>query len=83
MRSIIQGQSEDGARGTFVCSSHLDLRSETELQIQVEELLFDDAYLSRAVDDKKSWFTWMELLDLIHHQPFFTANSLGAQPTSS
>jgi len=31
--------------------------SETELQIQIKELLFDDAYLSKVGDDKKSWFT--------------------------
>jgi hypothetical protein len=55
----------------------LDLRSETELQIQVEELRFDDAYLSKVVEDKKSWFTRMEVLDLIYHQYFFTANNLG------
>jgi len=35
------------------------------------------------MDDKKSWFTWMEVLDLIYHQFFFTANHLGRQPISS
>jgi len=73
----------DGARRTDVRSYQLDLRSETELRIQVKELLFDDAYLSKVVDDKKSWFTRMEVLDLIYHQFFFTANSLGRQPTTS
>ena len=73
----------DGARGTVVHSYLLDLRSETELRIQVKELLFDDAYLSEVVDDKKSLFTQMEVLDLIYHQFFFTANSLGRQPTTS
>jgi len=43
----------------------LDLGSETDLRIQVKELLFDDAYLSKVIEDKKSWFTRMELLDLI------------------
>jgi len=57
--------------------------SETELRIKVEKLLFDDAYLSKVIDDKKSCFTRMELLDLIYHQFFFTANSLGRQPTPS
>jgi hypothetical protein len=57
--------------------------SETELRIKVKELLFDDAYLSKVVDDKKSWFSWMEILDLIYHQFFFTANSSGCQPTTS
>jgi hypothetical protein len=61
----------------------LDVGSETELRIKVKELLFDDAYLSKVVDDKKSWFTRMEVLDLIYHQFFFTANSLGRQPTTS
>jgi len=61
----------------------LDLRSETKLQIHVKELLFDDAYHSKVIDDKKSWFTSMEVLDLIYHQFFFTVNSLGRQPTTS
>jgi len=41
----------------------MDSGSETELRMQVKELLFDDAYLSRVIDDKKSWFMWMEVLD--------------------
>ena len=57
--------------------------SETEFRIKVKELLFVNAYLSRAVDDKKLGFTQMEVLDLIYHQFFFTANSLGCQPTTS
>ena len=73
----------DGARGTIVRSYRLDLGSETELRIQVNELLFDDAYHSKVINDKKSWFTRMEVLDLIYHQFFFTANSLGRQPTTS
>jgi hypothetical protein len=60
----------------------LDLGSETDLRIQVKELLFDDAYLSKFIDDQKSWFRRMEVLDLIYHQLFFTANSLGRQPTT-
>jgi len=73
----------DGARRTIVGSYRLDLGSETELQIQVKELLFDDAYLSKVIDDKKSWFMRMEVLDLIYQQCFFTANSLGLQVTTS
>ena len=73
----------DGARRTVVRSYRLDVGSETELRIKVKELLFDDAYLSKVVDDKKSLFTRMEVLDLIYHQFFFTANSLGRQPTTS
>ena len=61
----------------------MDLRSETELQIQVKELLFDNAYLSMVVVDKKSWFTRMEVLDLIYDQVFFPANGLGREPTTS
>jgi len=59
------------------------LRSGTKLQIQIKELLFDDAYLSKVIEDKKSLFTRMEVLDLIYHQFFFTANSLRRQPTTS
>jgi len=51
--------------------------------MQITELLFDDAYLSNVINDKKSWFMWMDVLDLIYHQFFFTANSLGRQPTTS
>jgi len=73
----------DGARQTVVRSYRLDVGSEPELQIKVKELLFDDVYLSKVVDDKKSWFTRMQVLDLIYHQFFFTANSLGHQPSTS
>jgi len=30
------------------------------------EILFDDAYLSKVVDDMTSWFTGMEVLDLMY-----------------
>jgi len=59
------------------------LVSGTELRIQVQELLLDDAYLSKAIDVKKSWISQMEVLDLIYHQVFFTINSLGHQPMTS
>ena len=49
-----------------VCSYELDLASEAEVWIQIKELLFDDAYLSMVIDDKKSWFTQMEVLDLMY-----------------
>jgi hypothetical protein len=45
--------------------------------------VFDDAYLSKVIDDKKAWFTWMEALDLIYLQFFLTLNRLGRQPTTS
>ena len=51
--------------------------------MQGMELLFDDAYLSKVIDDKKTWFTRMEVVDSIYHQCFFTANSLGRQRTTS
>jgi hypothetical protein len=73
----------DGARRTIFRSYQLDLGSETELPIQVREFLFDDAYLSKVINDKKSWYTQMEVLDLIYVQLFFTANSLLRQPTTS
>jgi len=57
--------------------------SETDLRIKVKEHVFNDANLSKVVDDKKSWCTRMEVLDLIYLQFFFTANSLGRQPTTS
>jgi len=66
-----------------VRSYQLDVSCETDLRIKVKELLFDDAYLSKVFEDKMSWFTWMEVLDLIYHQFFFAANSLGRQRTTS
>jgi len=81
--STSRGRLAVGARRTIVRSYRLDLGSETELRIQIKTLLFDDAYLSKDINDKKSWFTRMEVLDLINHQFFFTANSLGRQPTTS
>jgi len=57
--------------------------SETKLKIKVKELLFDDAYPSKVVDDKKSWLTQMEVLGCIYHQFFLTAHSLRCQPTTS
>jgi len=77
------GWLADGAHSTVPHSYQLDWCSATELRIQVKEFLCDDAYLSNVVDDKKSWFTWMEVLDPIYHQFFFTANSLGRQPMPS
>ena len=81
--STIRGRLADGALRTIVRSYRLDLAKDTDLGIQIKELLFDDAYLSKVIDDKKSWFMRMELLDLIYHQFFFTANSLVHHPTTS
>ena len=66
-----------------VLSYRLDLRSETDLRIQGSKLLFGDVYLSKIIDDKKAWFTRMEVLDLINRQFFFTTDSLGRQLTTS
>ena len=73
----------DGACRTVIRSYWLDVGSGTELRIKVKELLFDDANLLKVVDDMKSWFTQTEMLDLIYHQFFFTANSLGCQPITT
>jgi len=82
MISTSCGHLADGARWTIVRSYRLHLGSVTELGIHVKEHLFDDAYLSNVIDDKKAWFTWMEVLNLIYHQFFFPANSLGQQHTT-
>jgi hypothetical protein len=79
----IRGWLTDGACRTVVLSYQLNVGSESELRIKVKGLLSHDTYLSKFIDDKKSWFTRMEVLDLIYHQFFFTANSLGCQPTAS
>jgi len=52
----------DGARRTVVRSYQLDVDSETDLRIKVEELLFDNAYIRKVVDDEKSWFTLWKCL---------------------
>jgi len=61
----------------------LHLESETELRTQVLKLQFNNAHLSGVVDDKKSFFSQMEMLDLIDCQFFFTTNSLRHQLTAS
>jgi len=83
MISTIRGHLADEGHQTVVHRYRLDLGSESELRIQVREHLFDNAFLSKVIDDKKSWSTRMEVLDLIYHQFFFTATSLGRQLTTS
>jgi len=61
----------------------VDLDSKTDLRIQVKELPFEDAYLSKVVDDKKSGFTRMEEHDLFYCHTLFAAISLGCQPIIS
>ena len=68
---------------TVVCSYQLDFHSGTELMMQVKKLLIDDAHLSKVVDDKDSWFMWMEVLDVIYLQFSLTANSFGYHTTTS
>jgi len=58
----------------------LDLYIETVLCIYIKELLCDNAYLSKVINDEKSWLTPREVLNLIHHQFFFIANNMGHQP---
>jgi len=49
----IQGQLADGVHRTVIWSCRLYLRSETNRRIKVKVFLFDDAYLSKVVHDKK------------------------------
>lgn len=67
----------------MVCSDRQDLSFETELLIQMNELLFRHAYLQKVMDDKKSWLTQMAVLDQICHHFFLNTNSLQCQPTTS
>jgi len=79
----IRGWFADVLGRTVVCSSQFDLDSGTELQIQIKELLFDDAWLSQVMDDKKSQFTQIDVLDHICDQLFCTTDNLGWQLTTS
>jgi len=72
-----QGHLADGAWHTSVINYWFDSASENHFRIQVTELLCNDAYLTKVINNKTLWFTRMEVLDLIHHQCFFTANSVG------
>ena len=66
---------EDGPQRNVAWNYQLNLGSEIEHRIQVMELLFDGAYLSRVVDDEKSWFTQMAVPYCIDHQFFLGANN--------
>jgi len=79
----MQEQLADGAHPTGVRSYQLHFHSKTEICIQVKVLLFDNAYLSKVVNDKKSWFMRMKVHDLIYTQIFFILKSLGRLPTTS
>jgi len=81
--SACQWQLADGACRTVICSCCFVLDPETEPWIQAKELLYEDAYLSTVLDDKKLWFTQMEMVHLIYNEIFFAANSFVCQPTSS
>jgi hypothetical protein len=61
----------------------MEVGSETVPWIEVKELMVHKAYLSQVVNEEKSWFTRMEVLDRIYHQLFFTANISRCQPTTS
>jgi len=79
---IIEGQLADRAHWTVSCSVKSALDTETELWIQVMQLLFDNMCFSKTIKDRTLYFTWMEVPDLIYHPLFFTANTLGHQPTT-
>jgi len=81
--STIQRWLADGACSTVLTTYGLDFISETELRIQAKELLRSNVSVSHVMNDKKSWFTCMIVLDLIYHQFFFTTNCLVHQPTTS
>jgi len=78
----MRGRLGGAACWTVVDFHQLDFCSETELLNQVKELLFDDANPPKVVDDTKSWFTRIEVGNLMSRQFFITANSLGCHPTT-
>jgi len=45
--------------------------------------LVDDADISMVVEDKKSWFTRMEVFDQIYDQLIFSTNDMRCQPITS
>jgi hypothetical protein len=47
----IRGWLAYGVRRTVVRIYQLNMHAETELRIQVKELLFDDAYLSKVIEN--------------------------------
>jgi hypothetical protein len=51
--------------------------------MHVKELLFDNAYLLKVINDQNAWFMRIEVFERIYHQLIFTANSLGRRPTTS
>jgi len=54
MMSTIERQLVDGAHQTVARSYLLDLGSDSQCQIQAKELLFENGFLSKVMDDKKS-----------------------------
>jgi hypothetical protein len=52
--STTQEQFADKALRTVINCYGLDVGSETALRNKANQLLFDDAYLLKVVDDKKS-----------------------------
>jgi len=71
----IQRRLADRTDRTVVLIHQMDLGSETELRIQVKNHWFDDDYLANVVDNQKSWFTRIDVLDVISHQFFIPLNS--------
>jgi len=73
----------DGAFETVVCNKLWTFGFKTNGQIQIIELLIDDAYLSKFVQDMNWWFTRLEILDLIYNLFCTSTNILGYYSTSS
>jgi len=73
----------DGARGSNVSSYLLDSVSGTAYTIQLKKLQLVNIDLLNIMDDNKLWFTHIDVLDVIYHQFFFTANILEWQSTTS
>jgi len=73
----------DSADQIVVNSYWIAFGLETKHWIQVQNLLFDYQCLSYIVEDKKSWFASMDVLDLNDVASFFTAKYFGCQPTTS
>jgi hypothetical protein len=73
----------NGVLQPVLLSCQFKLHSDTDLQIEVKQSLFEGANLFKSVDDKWSWITCIGVLDLIYHHFFFTAICLGHKPTTS
>lgn len=55
----------DGASETDFCSYWYELQFETEVEMQIQILLWNNTYSVMVIEAKKSSFTWMEVLYFI------------------